>query len=72
MPACTVETRPLDSVTTNANLALYHPIKYSLPTEHYKGTPHVRGHNLPHHSLELEYNVGDIEDCQEPIVAITS
>ena len=31
----------------------------------------MRRDNLPHDGLEFEKNVGDVEDCQQPLVPVT-
>lgn len=41
-----------------------------LPSENADGGPPVRRHDLPHDGLELEDDVRNVEDGQQPVVAI--
>ena len=38
------------------------------PADNAKGGPHVRGKDLPHEGEPFEEDVGDVEDCEEPLV----
>ena len=38
------------------------------PADNAKGGPHVRGEDLPHEGEPFEEDVGDVEDCEEPLV----
>lgn len=68
-----VDTKPLQSCSVSViPFPGDHPFPRGMriPGEHDKSSPLVRLDDLPHECLEFKYRVRDVEDRQEPRVAL--